>query len=762
MRWIDAPTSTAPSPLLRLHPLVGQALFRRGITTREAARAFLDPQEYSPSPPSELPGLSAAVERIEQAIRLKQPVLVWGDFDVDGQTATTILVQTLQELGALTSFHIPVRSRESHGLNVEFLEEPISQGIKLVITCDTGISSHLAVEYARRRGVDTVITDHHDLPAKLPAAAAIINPKLLPAEHPLVNLPGAGVAYKLAEELLQRQAGRLTLPASDLLDITSLGIVADLAILRGDTRYLVQRGLKALRETKRSGLQVMFELAEIEAANLTEEHISFALAPRLNALGRLGDAQPVVELLTSSDPSRTRLLATQLENYNAQRQLLTNQVVQAAEAQLQADPSLLAQPVIVLSHPSWPGGITGIAAARLVDRYHKPAILLSTPPNEPARGSARSVEGLNITTAIASQADLLYNFGGHPMAAGLAMDLENLPEFRTRLARIVEASLAANATEERGLEIDSWLDLPEISLDLALGLEKLAPYGPGNSKLTLASRNLELRSSSPIGRNKEHLKLIVADAVGNTQELLWWNGNGEVLPDNRFDLAYTLRAADYRGTRQVQMEFVDFRLREPETVPVVRKKPQVIDLRQMDPVEALKQLPEGTLLWMEGEEKNRLNGRDRNALIPARGLAIWTSPPSVDAFMKALEIVSPQVVYLIAANPILETVENFMARLTGLLKYTLRHRQGQVSYLELAAATGQPVLTVKRGLAWLIARGKIILQREENGVLWLSAGSTAQPPAGANRLWAEIQSLLAETAAYRTYFKRAEIDRLIP
>ena len=221
------------------------------------------------------------------------------------------------------------------------------------------------------------------------------------------------------------------------------------------------------------------------------------------------------------------MLALQLENYNAQRQLLCNQVTQAAESQLLANPSLLENPVLVLSHPAWPGGVVGIVASRLVDRYHKPAILFSTPENEPARGSARSIEGLNITEAIAAQKDLLLNFGGHPMAAGMALEKDNLPAFSARLGRTVEKMISEAGVEETELTIDAWLDLSEVNPELAEALECLAPFGPGNGKLILATHDLVMQSSTSIGRNKEHLKLTVVDEAGKTQTVLWWNGAGE-------------------------------------------------------------------------------------------------------------------------------------------------------------------------------------------------------------------------------------------
>ena len=763
MHWLEPTHLPVEASLPDLHPLVAETLVRRGFTTPEAARAFLDPDLYSPTPAPDLPGLIAAVERIEGAIHSHEPICVWGDFDVDGQTSTTVLVQTLLALGAEVTFHIPVRGVESHGVNVIHLKEIIDRGAKLILTCDTGVTAHEAVEFARTRHVDMIITDHHDLSESLPQAVAIVNPKLLPPEHPLATLAGVGVAYKLAEELISHFPTASISPAS-LLDLVALGLVADLAILRRDARFLVQKGLAVLRCTQRLGLQIMMEMADLEPANLTEEHIGFVLGPRLNALGRLGDANPAVELLTTADSGRARLLATQLENYNAQRQLLCNQVTRAAEAQLNADPTLLANPVIVLGHPAWPSGVVGIVASRLVERYNKPALLFSTPANEPAHGSARSVEGLNITAAIAAQQDLLLSFGGHPMAAGLALEQDLLPEFLRRLNKTVGLMLGNNKNKEPELRIDAWLDLPEISLDLAATLESLAPFGPGNNKITLATHNLALLSATKIGRNEEHLKLAVADEMGNKQKVLWWGGAGETLPEGKFDLAYTIRASDWRGSRQVQMEFVDFQAFGTPPVELRSPKHEILDYRNVkDPLTLLSGLDQpSTLVWAEAEAKKEVNGKDRNDLEQADNLVIWTIPPSPDELQDALRIVKPYFITLVCAHPFLEITDAFIARLSGLLKYAITHHAGKVTYAELAASSAQRQITVETGLNWLVSRGSIALLHQENNQLWLAPGKTINDLGGAARLWVEIQSLLAETAAYRAHFKRADKDSLLP
>ncbi len=758
MHWIDPPPHLPPISSLDLHPLVMQTLLQRGYSSPRAIQAFLDPSLYLPSPPSAIPGLASAADQVQAAVHAGKTICVWGDFDVDGQTSTTILVSALSELGAKVIYHIPVRAKESHGVNIPLLKEVIGQGAALVLTCDTGISSHAALRYARDQGVEVVITDHHDLPETLPEASAISNPKMLPADHPLATLSGAGVAYELAAELYGRF--NRSEQAFQLLDLTALGLVADLALLKGEARYLVQKGLQSLRTTRRLGLQVMMEMAELKSDQLTEEHIGFALGPRLNALGRLGDANPAVDLLTTSDPERARLIAAQLEGLNAQRQLLTAQVTSAAEAQLQSDPSLLEQPVLVLSAPAWPGGVVGIAASRLVERYGRPTILLCTPSDGPAHGSARSVEGINITAAIAAQKDLLLAYGGHPMAAGLSLPGDHLAEFRKRLEATVR-KMTGGKTLEPSLQIDAWMDLKNADLVLAEALERLAPFGAGNEKLVLASRDLTIQSAAPIGRNREHLRLTVADRSGTVQTVLWWSGAGEELPEGPFDLAYSLRASDWRGTRSAQLEFIACRAIETAPVPLVHPELEILDQRQAaDGMELLKALPEGTQIWAEGEDQEAVGGRSRMLLAPSQALLIWTAPPSNAVLRQALTRVQPKRVILRGVSPSTDDPQKFLERLTGLVKFVLNRHQGKCSLIELAAVSAQLEIAVHLGLEWLAAKGQIVLEIDGEELNLIRSPRAANPYA-VPELESGIRTVLEETHAYRLHFQRASKESLI-
>lgn len=763
-RWIE-PEPVTVSPELQEaiggHPLVAEILQRRGYFTTQEALAFLDPVHYQPAAAEELPGVPRAVERIEQAIQLGEKICVWGDFDVDGQTSTTLLVSALRELGGDVVFHIPVRAQESHGVNVFHLQPVLESGIRLLITCDTGISSHEAIQLARRMGVDVIVTDHHELPDQLPETHATVSPRLLPPEHPLAGLPGVGVAYKLVEALYA--AFDRSAETEAFLDLVALGIVADLAHQTGDTRYLLQRGLPVLRSTRRVGLQVMMEMAGLQPSWLTEEHIGFVLGPRLNALGRLADANPVVEFLTTTEPGRARVLATHLEGLNIQRRLLTGQVLNGALAQIEKDPGLLDYAALVLSHPEWPAGVIGIVASELAERYNRPTILFSAPHGQPARGSARSIHGVNITEAIASQSKLLLSYGGHPMAAGLSLEASRISLFRRGLSKAVEQALGGEKPLPN-LEIAGYVTLPELSLDLIDDLERLAPFGPGNPPLVLAIRNLSLQNATPIGREGDHIQALVADENGNTQRIVWWRGAGWPLPEGRFDLACVIRASNYRGQRDVQVEWIDARPAETDTIAFRPSSIAVLDYRsQAHPLPLLQEIArnENVIIWAEADARERLNHpvRDRSQLAPASTLVIWTTPPGREELQAALETVQPQSVILFGVDPADSSPDAFLKRLAGLVKYAIEKYGGIVSLTRLAAASGQREGTLRKALQWMEQHGLLQVTFLPENNAQISPGTGKVNPSEGETL-AQLKILLAETQAYRKYFKAAEPEHL--
>jgi single-stranded-DNA-specific exonuclease len=778
--WLEPPALPPPFELtqeLGLSPWIAGVLAQRGYAAPASARGFLDPGQYAPAPPEDLPGLDAAAGRLQHAIRQGERILVWGDFDVDGQTATALLVEALQALGGRVRYHIPVRAQESHGVSPAVLRRWLadSDPPDLVLTCDTGIAAFEAAEIARSQRVDLLITDHHELPrppgggpAHLPEAQAIVTPRLLPPDHPLAGLPGVGVAYKLAEALLAR-AGRPE-SAGALLDLVALGIVADVAQQTGDTRYLLQRGLAQLRHTPRPGLQAIFERAELSPPGLSEEHIGFVIAPRLNALGRLGDANPAVELLTTLDQGRARLLAVELEGLNSRRQLLTSQVLRGALAQIQKDRSLLEDAALVLANPSWEAGVIGIVASRLVELYGKPVVMIAAPPEGPGRASARSVQGVDITAAIASQAGLLLGYGGHAMAAGFSIPLENIPAFRRGLSRAVAAARAEAPAGRQPLQIDAYLGWEALSLEVVAEINRLAPFGAGNPPITLASRGLRLASQATLGRQQEHLALTIEDESGLSRRVIWWGGadlaEARELPQGRFDLAYQARPSTYQGASGLQIEFIDDRPLG-EAVEVASYRPAVEDYRlETYPLPILQGLvagrAEGSLLiWAEAEAAKKLAdripaglARRRDELTePVPTLVIWTSPASAGDLRLVLESTHPQRAVLFAVEPEGQSLQDFLGRLAGLARYALSRLDGRAELSRMAAATAQRELSILRGLEWLAAQGQLSLHLQGKEV-WLSSGGAPDPQAAA-RILEQLSGLLEETRAYRAYYRRA-------
>jgi single-stranded-DNA-specific exonuclease len=784
LKWLEPPDIHASAALQQAvggSPLIADTLARRGFTQPPEALAFLHPERYQPTPSEELPGMQAAVARLQQALHRQERIWVWGDFDVDGQTATAMLVTMLRELGADVRYHIPVRAAESHGVNLPWLEKILQQGADLLLTCDTGITAFEAVEYARQHGLDVIITDHHDLATSavdpsggghrdapmLPQACAVVNPKLLPAGHPLATLPGAGVAYKLAEAMYTRAGNPQACQA--LLDLVALGIVADLAIQQGEARYLLQLGLQALRQNRRLGLSTLLEIADVNPQLLTEEHISFVIAPRMNALGRLGDANPMVELLTTQDAGQTRSLAYELESLNAYRKLISDQIFQGAQAQILTNPALLDSSVLVLAHPQWEAGVLGLVASRLVESYHRPVILLKAPPGEAARGSARSIDGVHITEAIARHQHLLAGFGGHPMAAGLSIQPENIPEFRRAINHTVQEMLGG-AVQEGTLQIDGYLNLSDLSLELVADLERLAPFGPGNPPLALALRNLQITSHSAVGKNQEHLLLTVHDQSGNAQRVIWWQGAGWSLPEGAFDLAVSLRTTSYKGQRELQVVWLDARPlpSAPETTQPAPYQPEILDLRQeLHPEQALLRLRQrfpSLQVWSEAGGAGAIHGLTRLELIAGEPLAIWTPPAGPEVLRQTLDRLRPEQVFLFNSNPGMDEPTAFLERLAGLVKRAISVYDGMVEMKALCAATAQRTAAVQVGLEWLQARGYLYIVAQQDDRVQLQPADRLRPqeqPTVLAQASVRLKALLEESAAYRRHYAAAPSKSLV-
>lgn len=730
-------------------PLAARVLAGRGIDDPEEARRFLDPDAYIPAEPETLKDLKAGVERIEKAIRDREHILVWGDFDVDGQTSTALFVSMLERLGAKVSYHIPIREQESHGILPQVLNRYIEKGFDgLLLTCDTGIAAVEGAALAREAGIDVVITDHHDLPGLLPEALALINPKFHDGDHPLSGLPGVGVAYKVIEALFTR-AGREG-ELNDCLDLVAVGIVADLAQQTADTRYLLQRGLEVLRRTRRPGLLKLIRMAGVEQALVHDEDISFQLAPRLNAVGRLADANVSVPLLTTANEDEAEKIAEQLERLNEDRKYETAVVYDSAVEHLHREPSLLQYAALVLSNPLWHEGVIGIVASRLVEEYGKPTIMLASPQGKPARGSARSVEGYHITRAIATQSGMLLGFGGHPMAAGLSMEASNVEAFRRGVSKALVDQRTGRAPEPT-LDIELELPLRELTLDSALELESLAPFGPGNPPVNILCRGLRVEEDQPIGKDKAHRKLTVSDVAGDKREVLWWSSADAALPKGRLDLVVRVRPGFFRGEQTLSITLKDYE--RSGLAPADEDAGQaaaVIDCRAEPAPEnrlaGIMAERSGAQVW--GEAAAHSGAKPRAELKPGETLVVWSSPPGRAEVASVLAKVKPGQVYVFAKDPGVDSYEAFTRRLGGLVKYAIAEYNGCSSIAGLAGAMAHSERTVACGLGVLPAMG-VRAKREESGALRFERCAAADVSGCARRL----RVLLDEARTFRRFFQ---------
>ena len=764
-QWVE---DDQPQPLpaelvekLGGNELLVRALVNRGITSWQQAEGFLDPAHYQPANPFDLPDMDVAVRRLRNAIHNQECIGVWGDFDVDGQTATSLLVGVLRALGSQVKYHIPIRASESHGVNLIGLKQFLAEEVDLVLTCDTGITAHEAANYARDQGIDFIVTDHHSLPETLPNATALVNPQRLAPRHPLRTLAGVGVAYELAKALCA-QEGKPEL-AHQQLDLVALGCVADIAGLIGDVRYLVQLGLVQLRTPQRTGLKAIYERAELNPERMTEQHIGFIIGPRLNAVGRLSDANPVVDFLTRDDPAAAAVFAARLEGLNSERRFMVEQVFQGAVSLLERDPTQTATPLLILNHPDWPAGVIGIVASRLVELFNKPVILLSSPPGEAARGSARSIEGVDITQAIAAGSNLLIGFGGHPMAAGLAIEPANLPQFRQRAAQSVRQQTDGKEVA-RQLVIDATLQFDDLTLDTVSELERLAPFGAGNPPIILAAKNVKAVDVTTIGKTGEHLQVMIEDEVGSLRRVIWWQGVRDHIPEVKFDLAFTARTSDFRGALDVQLEWVDARLVEqPETeTSSTVTGPRILDYRDtLDPTKDLADVSAGAecVIWREGNSNGDPKGLQRAHLVPAEMLVIWNPPPGRMELKQALDQVRPAVVALFANQIGSDEPQVFLTQLIGLVRHALRTRAGEISIGHFAGLLNQRENTINLGIRWLVARG-FVRQAEQAEDMVVLAEPGVPNPLAAAALEQDIKTALEETAAYRVYYRRADPDSL--
>ena len=657
-RWQICPQQTELAQKLaqamNLSPIVSQLLINRGIQTLEEAQVFLNPESLVlPSPLEEFPDLAISLELLQNAIAYQEKIVICGDYDADGMTSTALLLRSLRWLGAQVDYAIPSRMHEGYGINNRIVEEYHSKGVGLILTVDNGISAVEPIAKARELGLKVIITDHHDIPQQLPAADAILNPKLIRESSPYRGVAGVGVAYIVAVSLAQ-QMGQTQGILSSMLELFTLGTIADLAPLVGVNRRWVKRGLQQLPKSMLPGVQALIQVSGVQVRgaegqgdasfssstphtphptphtphpkSLNPEDIGFRLGPRINAIGRIADPQIVIELLTTDDIGIALERAMQCEAINRQRQEMCTQIEQEAISIVEAlhVMSLQQDRVLVVVQPNWHHGVIGIVASRLVERYGVPVLIGTYEGETLIRGSARGIPEFHVFEALEYCRDLLGKFGGHKAAGGFSLLAENLAAVRSRLSEFANKYLELQHLKPL-LKIDTQVNLNQINTQLDQQLKVLDPCGIDNSDPVFWTPNVQVVEQEIVG--KVHLKLMLAQTINHQRykiKAIAWRWRDYFPLPSRVDIAYKLRENHFNGNTTIELELLGTRfptqshlffasqLTPLKTTFKYNQRQYTCGIYQNDSLPELRiKNPEGKVLVVQPEQTHGLLGTNR-------------------------------------------------------------------------------------------------------------------------------------------------------
>ncbi|MDB5053421.1 MAG: single-stranded exonuclease RecJ [Bacilli bacterium] len=546
---------------LSISEIVAKLLVVRGIKTVKQAEQFLSADVGRLHDPFLFDGMQQAVERIQKALHTQEKIRIYGDYDADGVSSTALMVQLLKQLNATFDFYIPHRVHEGYGLNRSALDHALKQGVSLIITVDTGISAVDEIEYACELGLDVIVTDHHEPPEILPPALAILNPKKPGCPYPFKQLAGVGVAFKLAHALLGRAP-------VELLEMVTLGTIADLMPLIDENRLLVKLGIERMRSTVLPGFKALMSVSGVERNTVSAGQIGFSLAPRINASGRLDCADTAVRLLITDSEQEAEHLAFDLDVLNKERQRIVEEMTKDALQLVEADANFHQRKVIVLAKEDWNVGVIGIVASKLLDKYYRPTIILGIDSQTGmAKGSARSIAGFDLFKALSQSADLFKHYGGHQAAAGMTIHQENIPELEQRLQKLAEEWLS----EEDYMPImqaDIACELQEVPLELIQQMDQLAPFGMANPSPKFIFRGLRIDELKTIGRDHQHLKLALTEVQhAKTMDAIAF-GRGTlaalISPTARVDVFGEMNVNEWNGVRKPQLLIQDICVPQPQ------------------------------------------------------------------------------------------------------------------------------------------------------------------------------------------------------
>lgn len=540
--------------------IIARVLANRGIKSVESSKDFFNPQLNQLNDPFKMQDMDIATDRIISNINLNKPTLIYGDYDVDGTTGAAMLYLAISELGGKVTPYIPNREKEGYGLSKTGIDKAKELGINLIVTCDCGINAYEPIEYANSLKIDVIITDHHIPDKVLPNAFAVLNPKRTDCEYPFKDLCGGGVAFKLACAISEK----LNKPANlmyNYLDLVTLGTCADMVAIKNENRAIVKKGLKLLSNGTKPGINALLKLVGLEGKSISVGQLVFGVAPKINAAGRLGDANRSVELLTTNDKKRAKSLANELLQENHNRQIIQQEVVDAAFNMIHANIDLKTERAIVLAGKEWHPGVIGIVASKVKEEFHRPTVIISYDKNGIGKGSARSISGLDLYNALSSSSKHLIDFGGHAMAAGLTIEEKSFEEFKKEFTKYVNNTI----NDEQlipSIKLEGILKLKDINSRFIDFLDKLAPYGTGNMRPSFASKRVEIVGNPRVIGNGDHIIFKVRQSQ-KVISVIGFNMSQhyeKLIKGRPVDLAYVVEKNEWQGRESVQLNVRDIKM----------------------------------------------------------------------------------------------------------------------------------------------------------------------------------------------------------
>lgn len=732
---------------------LAQLAYKRGLKTKKELLEFIDPAEYNPVNLEAFPKIKETAAFILKHLQNESRILIYGDYDVDGITSTSILVEALSKLSDQVSYHLPDRFQEGYGLNQAVLAS-YQDKIDLVISCDCGISNYKEVEFAKKAGVDFVITDHHDLPSKLPPADYILSPRFLAEDHQAYWLPGAGMAYFLVKAIYQQceREGE----EENFLDLLLLAIIADVVPLVGENRYLFKTGLKKLKYTERPGLKALYNELDIDSQNINEKTLGFQIGPLLNSAGRIDTAEKGLKLLLAENKREAAGLAAELKEINEERKKISQNIYY----QLEAENSFQKRRGVIAYNSDWHQGVIGIAAGRITENYQLPAVLMTANQSGEITGSARSIEGININNLISQCSELLEKHGGHAAAAGFSLKKDQLEKFKLRLQRLIDDELK-KLESELTVEADLNLDLADFDRDFYQSLRLFAPFGEANPE-PLFYLEADILSSREISAGR-HKRLILSDQDFKITALWWWAG--DLAKNYRQQLLCRLTENIYRGNSSLQLEIkaVKALKKEFKTDKSSKLEPkkviELVDWRDQE-ISQLEPGAEATIYFAEGLKNYNLYPLvDRDYYRKAEKLVLLTIPSSIEILTEIIILSEAEKLVLVDNKVEQISFEKFIKKLLALIKYTINKKNGVFDLKQAVIALNTEDLSLKRGLEYLRAAAFISFEYLSYHELLITKGGF-KDQGNKNLAKKALVKMLAEANAFRRFLKNGELKEL--